>query len=129
MATVIDGLLYTNDDEWIKVDGDTATVGITDFAQDSLSDIVFLELPEVGDSLEAGLVMGVVESVKAAADLFAPIDGEITAINEALLDAPELINEEPYDGAWMVKMSIANADQLAEMMDAAAYKAYIASRE
>ncbi len=129
MANVIDGLLYTKDDEWLKIDGDTATIGITDFAQDSLSDIVFLELPEVGDSLEAGSVMGVVESVKAAADLYAPLDGEVSALNAALLDTPEVINEDPYEGAWMIKMTIKDANQLTDLMDAEAYKAYLASRD
>ena len=129
MSNVPDGLLYTKEDEWIKVDGEVATIGITDYAQDSLSDIVYLELPEVGDTLEAGAVMGVVESVKAAADLFAPLDGEVTAANADLLDTPETVNEDPYEGAWMIKMNISDASQLDGFMDAAAYTAYLESRD
>ncbi len=128
MSEVREGLLYTKEDEWIDVDGDTATVGVTDHAQDALSDIVYLELPDMGESFRAGDSFGVVESVKAAADLYIPIDGVVTAVNEALIDEPEIINSDPY-GAWMVKLTIADKAQLDELMDAAAYKAYLAERE
>lgn len=100
MSTVKDGLLYTKDDEWIAVNGETGTVGITDYAQDSLSDIVYLELPNVGDSFESGENFGVVESVKAAADLFMPVSGQVTAVNDALIDAPEEINQSPTTPGW-----------------------------
>ena len=124
MSTKItDGYLYTEDDEWVNVDGDTATVGITDYAQDQLSDIVYLELPDVGDTLASGDTFGVVESVKAAADLYAPLSGEVTAINDALLDAPEGINDDPHGEAWMIKMTIADKSQLDALMDADAYRA------
>ena len=104
MSNVAPGLLYTKDDEWLRLEGDEAVIGISDYAQDSLSDIVFLELPEVGDSFGQGDVFGVVESVKAAADLFTPIAGEITAVNAELVANPEQLNTTPYDG-------LAGADQ------------------
>mgnify|MGYP001099689925 CR=1 FL=1 len=120
-------LKYTKEDEWIKIEGEIATVGITDYAQDALSDIVYLELPNVGDTFEIEDEFGVVESVKAASDLYMPLDGEITAVNEALLDAPEAINEKPFD-SWMIKFKITNPDQIDDLMDAEAYTAYCADR-
>ena len=105
MSKVIAGLLYTEEDEWLKIEGDEATIGITDHAQDSLSDIVYLELPDVGDSFEQGDTFGVVESVKAAADLYMPINGEVTAVNDDLVDDPEAINTDAYS-AWMIKVKI-----------------------
>jgi len=128
MSTVKDGLLYTKEDEWLAVDGDTGTVGVTDYAQDSLSDIVYLELPSVGDSFAAGETFGVVESVKAAADLFMPVAGEITAVNEALIDTPEEINHAPFD-AWLVKIKISDPSELDSLMDAAAYQEHLDSHE
>ncbi|MCA9873911.1 MAG: glycine cleavage system protein GcvH [Anaerolineales bacterium] len=128
MSTVKDGLLYTKEDEWLAVEGDTGTVGVTDYAQDSLSDIVYLELPDIGDSFAAGETFGVVESVKAAADLFMPVSGEVTAVNDALIDAPEGINESPFE-AWLVKIKISDAAELDGLMDTAAYKKYLAERE
>jgi glycine cleavage system H protein len=128
MSTIKDGLLYTKDDEWIAIDGDNGTVGITDHAQDALSDIVYLELPNVGDSYSAGETFGVVESVKAAADLFMPVAGEVTAVNEALVDAPEGLNQTPYD-AWLVKIKISDPAELDSLMDAAAYQEYLDNRE
>jgi len=128
MSKVIPGLLYTEEDEWLKVEGDEATVGITDHAQDSLSDIVYLELPDVGDSFGQGDTFGVVESVKAAADLYMPIDGAVTAVNEELPDTPEAINEDAY-AAWLIKVKISDASQLDALMDADAYTAYLESRD
>jgi glycine cleavage system H protein len=128
MSTIKDGLLYTKDDEWIAIDGDNGTVGITDHAQDALSDIVYLELPNVGDSYSAGETFGVVESVKAAADLFMPVAGEVTAVNETLVDAPEGLNQTPYD-AWLVKIKISDPAELDGLMDAAAYQEYLDNRE
>ncbi|MDV7392345.1 glycine cleavage system protein GcvH, partial [Arthrospira platensis SPKY1] len=107
-----DDLKYTNDDEWIRVEGEIGAIGITDYAQDSLSDIVYLELPGEGESFAQGAAFGVVESVKAAADLLMPVDGEITAVNEALVDAPETVNTDPYGAAWMVKIKITDPAQL-----------------
>lgn len=128
MTKIESDLLYTRDDEWIRVDGDEATVGVSDYAQDSLSDIVYLELPDVGDTFEEGETFGVVESVKAAADLYMPISGEITAVNEDLLDEPEAVNEDPYGKAWMVRVRMSDKSQLDELMDADAYRAYCDER-
>ena len=129
MSKIEPGLLYTKEDEWVKVAGDEATVGVTDHAQDALSDIVYLELPEVGDVFAAGESFGVVESVKASADLYMPVSGEITAVNEDLADTPELVNTDPYGAAWMVKIKISDAAELDEMMDAAAYAKYLEERD
>ncbi len=122
-------LKYTEDDEWVRVEGDFATIGITDYAQDSLSDIVYLELPGEGDAFEQNEVFGVVESVKAAADLLMPVSGEITAVNDELVDAPETVNSDPYGAAWMVRIRISNPGELDALMDAAAYKAFLDARE
>lgn len=121
-------LLYTDDDEWLRVEGDEAAVGVTDHAQDSLSDIVYLELPSEGDVFAMGDPFGVVESVKAAADLMLPVAGEIVAVNEDLMDAPEGINSDPY-GSWMVRIKISDASELKNLKDAAAYTAYCEERE
>lgn len=126
---VPDDLLYTEDDEWVRVKDGEATIGITDYAQDSLSDIVYLELPDVGDSFDQGATFGVVESVKAAADLLMPVSGEITAVNEALIDTPETLNSDPYATAWLVSAKINDESELVGLMDAAAYKAYLANRD
>ncbi len=128
MSKIIDGLLYSREDEWIKVDGDEGVVGITDYAQDALSDIVFLELPDVGARYEAGEEFGVVESVKAAADLFMPVAGEILAVNEPLLDTPEMVNTDPYGEAWMVRIKFSDLNSLDGLMVAAAYRAYCEER-
>lgn len=128
MTKIENDLLYTRDDEWIRVDGDEATVGVSDYAQDSLSDIVYLELPDVGDTFEEGDSFGVVESVKAAADLYMPISGEIVAVNDALLDEPEAVNEDPYGKAWMVRVKMSDKSQLDELMDADAYRVYCDER-
>lgn len=129
MSQIPADLKYTNDDEWVRVEGDEATIGITDYAQDSLSDIVYLELPDVGTSFDADDVFGVVESVKAASDLLMPVAGEVTAVNEALIDTPELINSDPYGAAWMIKLKVNDLGDIDNLMDAAAYEKYIAERE
>lgn len=128
MTRIEADLLYTRDDEWVRMDGDEATIGVTDYAQDSLSDIVYLELPDVGESYEEGDSFGVIESVKAAADLYMPVSGEITAVNEALLDEPEAVNEDPYGRAWMVRARLSDTSQLEGLMDADAYRAYCEER-
>ncbi len=115
-------LRYTKEHEWVRVDGDTATVGITDYAAEQLGDVVFVELPDPGRDLEQFAAFGVVESVKAVSDLFAPITGEVVARNDALADRPELVNGDPYGEGWMVRVRLADADQLAELLDAAAYE-------
>jgi glycine cleavage system H protein len=129
MSQVPAELRYTKDDEWVSVEGDEVTIGITDYAQDSLSDIVYLELPDAGDFFSAGETFGVVESVKAAADLFMPVSGDVTAVNEDLIDAPELLNSDPYGEAWLVKAKLSQPDQLDDLLDAAAYQAYLEERE
>ena len=116
-------LKYTKNDEWIRIEGDEAVIGITDYAQDQLSDIVFVEIVAFeGDSLDQGETCAVVESVKAAADVYLPISGEITAINEALADSPELINEDPFGKAWLLKIRMSKPSELEDLLDAEAYK-------
>ena len=123
-------LKYTENDEWIRVEGNTGTVGITDYAQDQLSDIVYVEIiVDEGESLQKGDSCATVESVKAAADVYLPVGGTVTAINEDLGDTPELVNSDPYGEAWMVKVEISNPDELDDLMDAAAYRKYCEERE
>ncbi len=121
MATIY----YTEDHEWLSVEGGIATVGITDYAQEQLGDLVFVELPEVGRGLSKGDATVVVESVKAASDVYAPADGEITAVNEALASDPSLVNTAPHAGGWLWKQTLADESQLEGLMDEAAYKAHI----
>ena len=123
MSNVAPGLFYTQEDEWLRLEGDEAIVGISDYAQDSLSDIVYLEVPEVGAVFEQGDVFGVVESVKAAADLYTPISGEITAVNSDLVSDPEKLNTAPYD-AWLVRIKVSDPAKVKGLMDADAYAAY-----
>jgi glycine cleavage system H protein len=128
MTKIVDGLYYTKDDEWVRVEGDEATIGVTDYAQNALSDIVYVDLPSVGETLNAGEAFGVVESVKAAADLFAPVSGEVTAVNDNLPDKPEIINSDPYGTAWMLRLRLSNQKELEDLMDATKYQAYCDSR-
>lgn len=116
---------FTDDHEWIRVEGDIATVGITDFAQQQLGDMVFVGAPDIGARLSAGDPAVVVESVKAASDVYAPIDGEVLAVNEELTSEPELLNRSPSDKGWLWKMRIADPSQLEKLMDAAAYQEHI----
>ena len=127
MTQILDGLLYTKEEEWVKVEDGVATIGITDYAQDSLSDIVFAELPDVDDTFSAGDSFGVVESVKASAELYTPITGTITASNSPVLDEPELLNSAPFEN-WLVKMTVDDPSELDELMDAAAYKTFCDER-
>jgi glycine cleavage system H protein len=116
-------LKYSKNDEWIRVEGDTAIMGITDYAQDQLSDIVFVEIVAYeGDTLEQGETCAVVESVKAAADVYMPVGGEISAINELLADTPELINQDPYGDGWFIKIKMSDQGELDGLMDADTYK-------
>lgn len=117
-----DNLKYTKDHEWVRVEGDHAYIGITDFAQGELGDIVFVEIETEGETLDQEEVFGSVEAVKTVSDLFMPISGEVLEINPDLESNPELINEDPYGKGWMVKLSVANSDELNGLMDAAAYK-------
>ena len=118
-------LKYTEEHEWVLVEDDVVTVGITDFAQDSLGDVVFVELPEVGAVLEAGKPLGVVESVKAVSDVYAPVSGEVVEINEELPDSPERTNNSPYEDGWKVKIRFSDPSQLDELMDSEEYQAFI----
>ncbi len=113
-----DELQYSIDDEWVLAEDDSVTVGLTDFAQQQLGDIVYVELPTVGDQITEGMAFGVIESVKAVSDLNAPISGEVVAINQDLLDQPEIINEECYGTGWIIKIKPANADELGSLLDA-----------
>lgn len=120
-----ENLKYTKDHEWVSIDGDIATVGVTDFAQGELGDIVFVEIETEGESLDQNEVFGTIEAVKTVSDLFMPVSGEITEINEGLEDAPESVNESPYDNGWMVKIKLSNPSEVDSLMDAAAYKELI----
>ena len=125
---ILPDLRYAKTDEWIRVEGNEGVIGISDYAQDSLSDIVYVELPSVGDSFEQGQSFGVVESVKAASDLLMPVAGEVTEVNSDAVDSPELLNSDPF-GTWLVKILISDAGQLPDLMDAEAYEKYLATRE
>ena len=122
-------LLYSQEHEWVRVEGEEAVLGISDYAQDQLSDVVYVELPEEGDTFERGDIFAVVESVKTASDVYTPVTGEILEINEALEDSPELVNEDPYGEAWFVRMSLDDVSELDALMDAEAYKAFIEEQE
>lgn len=125
MAEVAQGLYYTKTHEWVKVDGDVATVGVSDFAQSELGDITYLELPEPGDTVTKGEPLGVIESVKAASDIYAPVSGEVIEANEEVVDSPEVVNSDPYEAGWFVKVRLSNPDEVSELMDAAAYQQFV----
>jgi glycine cleavage system H protein len=116
-----DDVMYTDDHEWIKVDNDETIIGISDYAQDQLGDIVFVELPQVGETFERGAEFGTVESVKAVSELFLPVSGEVVAINETLDDTPELVNNEPYTGGWMLRVKLSDTSELDQLMNKSAY--------
>ena len=120
---------YMESHEWARKDGEEIVCGISDHAQESLSDVVYVEQPEVGDAFEKGDTFGVVESVKAASDLYMPMGGEITAINEALEDTPELVNQDPYGEGWMIRFRPSNPEEFGDLMDAEAYEAFIEEEE
>jgi len=115
-------LKYTKDHEWAKIEGDRVTIGITDYAQGELGDVVFVELPAEGDTIEKGSAFGTIEAVKAVADLFSPISGEVVEVNNLLEDAPETVNKDPYGDGWMVKIKISDTSELDELLDAGAYE-------
>jgi len=125
---IMPNLRYAKTDEWVLVEGDEAVIGISDYAQDSLSDIVYVELPSVGEQFEASQPFGTVESVKAASDLLMPVAGEVIATNDAVVDAPESLNSDPF-GNWLVRLRLSDPSQLAALMDATAYEAYLSTRE
>jgi glycine cleavage system H protein len=115
-------LRYTKDHEWVRVDGDEAVVGVTDFAANQLGDVVFVDLPAVGRSVDQFGTFGVVESVKAVSDLFAPIAGEVVEVNPALADTPELVNTDPFGKGWMIRLKVTDSTQVAGLLDAAGYE-------
>ncbi len=121
MPDLPDDLHYSREHEWVRVDGSEATIGITSFAAEELGDIVFVELPEIGTALSQFGTFGVVESVKAVSDLYAPVSGEVTQVNEALRDAPELVNSDPFGEGWLMKVTLADSSELDALMDAGAY--------
>ena len=125
MSNVLPGLKYSKEHEWVKMEGNVATVGITDHAQSQLGDIVFVELPKVGASVTYMKAFGVVESVKAASDIFSPISGKITAVNDQLAKSPESINKDCYGAGWMVKIELSKPDELTQLLDEKAYTALI----
>ena len=125
MSSVPAGLKYSKEHEWVKMDGNIATVGITDHAQSQLGDIVFVELPKVGASVTYMKAFGVVESVKAASDIFSPVSGKITAVNDQLTKSPESINKDSYGAGWMVKIELSKLDELNQLLDEKAYTALI----
>ena len=125
MAKVPDGLRYTKEHEWAKLEGDVVTVGVTDWAQEQLSDVVYVELPAVGRSVHQADAFGVIEAVKTVGDLYAPISGEIIEVNTALADHPGWVNESPYERGWMIKVRAANPKELDSLLDASAYGALL----
>ena len=129
MADYPEGYKYTKEHEWISVDGDEGTIGITDHAQAELGDVVYVELPAVGDQLQAGQPFGTIESVKAVSELYAPISGEVSAVHEELLDQPELVNEDPHGAAWMVRVSMADSAGMEDLMSSSAYVSFLESTE
>jgi glycine cleavage system H protein len=116
---------YSQEHEWVRAEGDEGVIGITDYAQDQLSDVVYVELPEVGDTFAKGDILATVESVKTASDVYMPVGGEVLEINEALEDSPELVNKDPYGEAWFVRIALDDPAELDDLMDAEAYKAFV----
>ncbi len=129
MSNVVEGLKYTKGDEWIRVEGNVGTIGLTDYAQNALNDIVYVELPSVGAVLARDGAFGTVESVKAASEMHMPAGGTVTAVNEALESEPEIVNSDPYGAGWFIKITLSNPAELDDLMDAAAYAEYCAGRD
>lgn len=123
MSEVPSELKYTSDHEWIRVDGDTVTVGIDDYAQEALGELVFVELPDVGATFKKGAEMAVVESFKTASDVYAPLSGEIVEVNEALNDSPQTVNDSPYEDGWLVKIKFTEGGEMEDLLDAETYAA------
>ena len=129
MANVPEGLYYSKDHEWLRVEGETGTVGITDHAQHSLGDVVYVELPKAGETFAAHDTFGSVESVKAVSELFLPVAGEVTEVNESLADEPEKVNSDPYGDGWMLRVKLSNRGEVDSLLSAAEYEDYIGSLE
>ncbi len=121
-----ENLKYTKDHEWIRIEGNVGTIGITEYAQGELGDIVFIELPSIGKKIETGQAFGTVEAVKAVSDLYSPVTGEVKEVNKEIQDSPELVNKESYERGWMIKVTLANADEVKNLLDVDAYKKLIA---
>lgn len=124
-----DDLRYTKDHEWLRLEGNDGIIGITDFAQDALGDVVFVELPTVGATLTRGQTFGVVESNKTVSDLFAPVSGRVTAVNHELRDEPERVNQDPYGDGWMIRLVVTQRDEVDSLLDAGGYRAFVASEQ
>jgi glycine cleavage system H protein len=118
-------LKYSKEHEWLKIDGNTVTIGITDYAQDSLGDVVYVELPQEGTAMVKGETFGVIESVKAVSDLYSPVSGNIVEVNDSIIDNPDVVNEEPYGDAWMLKVELSSAEELDELLSPEDYKQYV----
>jgi glycine cleavage system H protein len=129
MANVPEGLYYSKDHEWLRVEGETGTVGITDHAQNSLGDVVYVELPKAGETFAAHDTFGSVESVKAVSELFLPVAGEVTEVNESLSDEPEKVNSDPYGDGWMLRVKLSNRGEVDSLLSAAEYEDYVGSLE
>jgi glycine cleavage system H protein len=119
---------YTKEHEWIKIDGATGTIGITDYAQSELGDVVFVELPKVGAQLRAGQPLGSIESVKAVSEIYSPASGEVIGVNDVLSNSPEKVNQEPHTSGWLIRLKLANPGEVSSLMDSAAYETYIAEK-
>jgi glycine cleavage system H protein len=120
---------YTQEHEWVRLEGNLATVGITDYAQHELGDVVYVDLPKVGAKLNAGESFGTVESVKAVSDIYAPVSGEVAEVNSGLSETPETINKDPHGKAWLIKLKLANSSEISKLMDATAYEAFLAGKQ
>ncbi len=125
MVQVEQGLRYTRTHEWARIEGDVATVGVTDYAQSELGDITYLELPQPGTQVKQGEPMGVIESVKAASDIYSPVSGEVIEANQAVVEAPEKVNQSPYGDAWLVKVRLSDPSEVENLMDAVAYERFL----
>lgn len=123
MAKILEGLRYSESHEYVKIEGDCAVVGITDFAQEQLGNVVYVDVPEVGDEVTAGETFGAVESTKAASDLVCPVSGEVVEVNEALEDKPELVNKDAFGEGWIIKVKLANPEEVEQLLDAKGYEA------
>jgi len=119
---------YTKEHEWVNVEGANGTIGITDYAQSELGDVVFVELPKIGTQLKAGQSLGTIESVKAVSEIYSPVSGEVTAVNDALANSPEKVNQDPHAAGWLIKVKLANPSEASGLMDATAYAAYVAEK-
>lgn len=129
MANFPEDLLYTKDHEWLRIDGNAGAIGITFFAQEALGDVVYVELPKIGEKCTAGEPFGSVESVKSVNELFTPVSGEVIAVNEALVDAPELVNNSPYEDGWMIKIELASKAEIDALLNATEYEDFVAEQK